>query len=285
MNKRIPEQQNLDFNVDEETLLLYFYGELEKSEKHLVESALKASGSLNQKYQELTQFLDQSIESSIPAPGDSFEQNIMAAIYRESEQQKEIEIDSKNSKESSLSFWSFLPFGSAGGVKLALGGALSLVLVFSVFLFGRWTAGPVDVITTVDNSLNESRGQFSETSMQKLLNARLVEHLDAGDRIFTLVSNGNGDLAEQIKERQQLIEELVVFNRIYRRLASQKGDQKLAELLGQMERLLVELENSVMETNGNSAHQAIDSIKNRVEKSDLIFKLKVTNKKYQNNFI
>jgi len=280
-DKTLNKQTDVESAFDDETLLFYFYGDLSSEDRLKVEKALKGSQELNSHYQMLTSFLDEKVDYEIPSPGDSFEQNIMAAIHRESEQvekEKSRAIQSNNEETTYLNFWRRL--------TPVFAGSLTLALVVSVFLFGRWSVGPEEVkLVAETNRPNNEGAYFSEASTARLLNTRLVEHLEAGDRLFTLVSNGNGDLQEQIKARQQMIEELVVFNRIYRRLADQKGDKQLAELLSQMERVLIELENGAFDSSGSGDYQTMNSIKQRVENSDLLFKLKVTNKKYQKNII
>ena len=273
-------------NWDEEDLILYFYGELDKSESEALKMALSQSEILEKKYLELTLLLEQKLNAPVAKPGENFQQNIMAAIHREAELSAS-NLSAKNKpspgKQTKAALWTrYFP-----GFKLVAGSALGILLVVGVFFFGRWTVIPTDDVQVADieNSPVGTSSGFSEASVSRVLMSKLSDHLESGDRIFTLVSNGNGDLTNQIQERQELIEELIVFNRIYRRLAKQKGDGQLVDLLSQMELLLVELENNTTTNGANANKETLNQVKQRLENSDLLFKLKVTNKKFQKNLI
>ncbi|TQV71559.1 hypothetical protein FLL45_20635 [Aliikangiella marina] len=271
----------------DEDLILYFYQELDEETRNRLGISLQTSDKLRQRYENLTHHLDGQLTINIPPPSDRLKQNIMAGIYRESLQSEKVRqdklLEANSPREKLISWKRYFP-----SVKLIGASALSLTLVVGIFYFGRWSATIQPTRPVADNHQeppSQLAASFTDATATRVLMSRLNDHLETSNRVLTLVSNGNGDLSAQIDQRKLLIEELIVFNRIYRRLAKNNGDNQLAELLRQMEVLLIELDNiSTQQATGESLN-ALNQIKERMEQGDLLFKLKITKKKFKNDFI
>ena len=280
-------------NWNDEKLILLFYGELSEAESEACLQAMEENPALRQQYAELCQFLDSSIEIDIPEPSSQFDQKIMAAVYQqealklqEGQLQKAQQQSNERSKENqatlaeSSSWLAWLP-----RLNIAVGAVAIVMMAISVFYIGRWSA-QIDTpqVAEQTNSSSDEMG-FTESASQKVLYSNLSRHLENSNRLFTLVSNGNGELAEQLQARQQMIEELVALNRLYRRIAEHSNDKVLVGTLQQMESILLELNNIRTEKEDQDSYVELQSIKSRIEESDLLFKLKVTNKNVENKII
>ncbi|TQV89358.1 hypothetical protein [Aliikangiella coralliicola] len=292
---------------NKEDLILFYYGELEQEQQQSLGNALTESVQLQREYAELCDFLDNSVNLEVTEPDSDLNHNIMESIYDIADQQKKraenqtkqserdnSEANHKADHQSTLmsGFASWLKqikwVSSTGWTNSAGAVMATLLLVVSVFYLGRMSVSGPDISEQVaQNSENTQAEQtskkiaFDQQASRRVMLTNVSAHLEMSDRLFTLVSNGNGDLPEQIEERQQVIEELVALNRLYRRIAEKSGDNQLASVLQQMESILLEL-NHIEKSATSSDWQ---NIRDRVDNADLLFKLRVTNKKLNKEII
>lgn len=261
-------------------LILFYYGELSQDQNESLRKALAESQALQQEYAELCDFLDNDIRDEVPEPSNNFNQQIMAAVYQQAEKQSETKSEVKQNNTI---------FQVINGLfnprLLATTFALGFVVI-SVFYLGRWSSqieqGPDIAGSTQQEPANPATNDNDLAQYgQRVLFNNVSTHIEQSSRLLTLVSNGNGDLASQIESRRKAIEELVALNRLYRRVAESSGDKQLANVLQQMESILVELNH----TSPQAKTDELLNIKQRVEDTDLIFKLKVTNKKLTQKII
>jgi hypothetical protein len=136
-------------------------------------------------------------------------------------------------------------------VPLAM--AASLIVAFVV---GRHSATPPPA----------AAGQGPE----RVLLVAVGDHLDRSERLLVEMSNAAPDAAADDGKRQQQAEELVAANRLYRQAAARAGEPGMADVLEELERLLVEV-----------AHQPsltptdVKELKRRIEFLGLLFKVRV----------
>ena len=265
---------------NKDDLILFYYGELNHDENREVRNALASSGELQQEYAELCDFLDNNARMEVPPAESNLNQRIMAGVFQEAEKQaahKEKKVNEKSTSDT-IGWLSLGNWPKLAGISFALS-----FVVISIFFLGRWSSPnkqPISIAETPINSM-EKREFFSAEESRRVLLNNVSSHFEIGGRLFTLVSNGNGEVSEQLEARKETIEELVALNRLYRRIAEKTGDKQLANLLHQMESILIEINN----TDASSASSDIDYLKERLDNSDLIYRLKVTNKKIDQKLI
>lgn len=254
----------------DEELVLYYYGELDESSAQQLRDALASNVDLRTRVEAIEQFLDHTISHDIPPPDRHFNQRIMAGIYREHAKGDQTHATPLRSR------WREAFNVGMRGLAWRKAFASSLLVVAvtaSVFYLGRWSAEP-DVISNPDYTA-QSADQFDTQTSQRVLYAGMRAHMEHSQRLLTRVSNADPDLQHNSADRQQVIDELIGFNRLYRRLAEQAGDHPLAQVLEQNEALLIELNNVAP----GSSSQTWRSLEQRVNQSDLVFKLKVANRR------
>jgi len=95
------------------------------------------------------------------------------------------------------------------------------------------------------------------------------DHLDSSGRVLLEVANAgvNGAVAVHPKRA----DELVAANRIYRQTAQQKGDERIAELLSDLEPILLELANAGSSLEGKK----LADLQKRIDSKGLLFKVRV----------
>lgn len=135
--------------------------------------------------------------------------------------------------------------------KWILSGALAAALV-GAFYFGRWTTAPAP----------RPEVARSEAGRARLLNAALVEHLDRSQRV--LVEMANSDSAPDAA----WIEDIIAANRLYRQAAVRAGQARVAAVMDDVERLLLEAKHATPDET--------QYLKRRLGDQELLFKVRVT---------
>lgn len=105
----------------------------------------------------------------------------------------------------------------------------------------------------------------------RLLFVVVNDHLDSSGRMLLEVANAgvNASLTMQ----PQRAEDLVTANRIYRQTAQQRGDERIAELLSELEPILLELAHA----GGSLEGKKLADLQKRIDSKGLLFKVRVMN--------
>ena len=106
---------------------------------------------------------------------------------------------------------------------------------------------------------------------QRVLVFVVSDHLEASERMLTDVSNADPKQDFDAEAQQQRAAELVASNRIYRQTALQRGDERIASLLADLEPILVELAHA----GKTLSPDELASIQKRIESKGLLFKVRV----------
>lgn len=97
------------------------------------------------------------------------------------------------------------------------------------------------------------------------------DHLDSTERVLLEIANAQPGKPLDMSARTQRAGELVASNRMYRQTAAQRGDQKLAAVLADIEPVLVELSHA-----GNHMSAAeLASLQKRIDSKGLLFQVRV----------
>src|SRR5688572_17852804 len=142
-----------------------------------------------------------------------------------------------------------------------------LLLVLASFLAGVWRGRGAG-----DDSIPEE-------IRQRVLQVAVADHLERSELLLTELLNGvnartgpaAADGSDQTPARLAQAETLVAAGRIYRQTASAAGDQGLAALLGDLERVLLE----VAHNDDPSAGSRLEGLRKQVESSGILFKVRV----------
>lgn len=260
----------------EQDLILFYYQELEAPLESELKLALTQSAELQQRYAQLCHLLDEQLELVVPEPSADLNQRIMAGIKRS----QALRSDTTSAQHSTAQPWwrglmEWLGAGPNSGFALA--SFVALCVVASTFYLGRLTA-PVESPTLAQQ---EQAYYLDQQASRRILLSQVSTHMQTGQRLLTRVSNGEPGLADEFEARQQMVDDLVAFNRMYRRVAEQSNDAMLASVLTQMESLLIELRH----TGGQTGEEPFKQIQQRLIETDLLFKLRVTDAKISQEII
>lgn len=138
--------------------------------------------------------------------------------------------------------------------------AAAVVLVVAAFLAGR-AMRPAPDEGTVATGLQA----LPPEARERVLQAALVDHLEASQRLMLEVVNA----PETLGDERVWAERLLGANRLYRRAAERAGQHRVAALLLEMEPVLTELANSPASLDGRGARE-------QIRDRDLLFKVRIT---------
>src|SRR5256886_398425 len=154
--------------------------------------------------------------------------------------------------------------------RLAAAGGI-VALIIAAFVVGRVTkrVGPADNVA--------NREQVRE----RVLVVAVGEHLGHSERMLIELSNEAPDDPKQkevdISAEQRRAEDLLQENRLYRQTALREGDAGLANVLDELERVLLDVAHSP----GEVTPAQLEAIQKKIEARGILFKVRVVNKELQ----
>lgn len=168
------------------------------------------------------------------------------------------------SREESVGWWQRLVSQGLFTPRrfAALAGVAALVLV--AFFAGRNTKDRG--LPIANNSVN---------MREKVLLLAVGEHLGRSEMMLTELSNteaknGGAQLID-ISAEQKRAEDLLSENRLYRQTALEQGDGRIANVLDELERVLLDVAHSPGEVTGAQ----LEAIRERIDDGGILFKVRV----------
>jgi hypothetical protein len=113
---------------------------------------------------------------------------------------------------------------------------------------------------------------------ERVLLVAVGDHLDRSQMVLAELSNapdGKGKI--DISSEQQIAQDLIDDNRLYRQTARSTGDTAVASVLDDLERVLVEVANSPSEV----TPEQFDQLRQEIRDRGLVFKVRVIGSQVQ----
>ena len=236
-------------HLNEEQLILYHYGEeayREPAERRAVAEHLATCNGCRLSYESLKRVLSAAETLPVPERAEGYGSEVWARL------RLRLDATPDNSTPSRWSWW-FAP------QRWALAGAMAALLIV-VFLFGR--------ITHLEPPTSAA---ISQQARERILLVAVGEHLERSQMILVELSNMPSDGKADISNEQHQAAELVGANRLYRQTALYAGENGVASVLEQLERVLVEVANSPSEVSSKE----MESLRKRIESQGILFKVRV----------
>ena len=234
----------------EDELILHYYGEAPAEIRCATEAHLAACPSCAAVWQELTTVLGAVTAVPVPEPGEDFERVMWARVSQA------------------------LPPRRTGWFQgqFALVGALAAALVAVI-------AGTLSWITlaTRDSSANtpvvaDGTDTGGADAQERVLLTALTEHLSQMEILLVEVMNAQPTPAEPDawSFQRTTADELVASGRLYRQTARQTGDLQVANMLEDLEGVLVEVAAAPEAVDRRN----VDFLRARIEDDALLFKVR-----------
>lgn len=222
----------------EEELILYRYGESPESEA--VERHLAGCERCREEYASLCGVLGAVDVAPVPERPDDYPEKIWRFVER-----------SGPRRRPDWRSW-------LSGPRLALAGSLAVLLLVA-FLAGR-----------VSGRRDFEFGPLAVETRERILLVAVGEHLEASQRVLIELVNADVTGGVDLADAQPLARDLAADNRVYRRTATEAGQPALADLLDDLERVLLELANGPENLNAIQ----LAELRRRIEARGLLIKVR-----------
>ena len=127
----------------------------------------------------------------------------------------------------------------------------------------------VAVQTATATATTATQPAIQPESTDRLVLVVVGDHLDASERVLLEVANADPNRTFLVGSERT--SDLVSANRIYRQTAAQRGDDRVATLLADLEPILIELSNAGDKLEG----EKLAELQKRIEAKGLLFKVRV----------
>ena len=149
-------------------------------------------------------------------------------------------------------------------------GAMAAV-VLGAFVAGRWSKPKV----------SDTPGASVAQVRERVLIVAVGDHLGKSEMVLMELANAtppaSGPKQINISAEQLRAEDLLDANRLYRETAQQNGDAALADVLDDLERVLMDVAHSPQEL----TPAKLESLQKRIEAHGILFKVRVVGKELQ----
>jgi hypothetical protein len=169
------------------------------------------------------------------------------------------------------SLLSFLP----APWRLATVGAAMAGLLVTAFVAGRFSnpSRPVNRPETVAKG-----ARTDDQGSERVLRAAVGDYLERSQMVLVELVNADPKRKMDITDEKERADDLVTETRLYRQTATRTGDTRIAALLDELERVLVDIRNSPSEV----TPQELDGFRKRLEADGILFKIRVLGSNVRN---
>jgi len=154
-----------------------------------------------------------------------------------------------------------------------LAGAAAMALAGVAFLAGRWTGAPGPVSAPAPAPATETAAVAAPAgdAAERILLVAAGEHFDRTQMVLAELVNADPAQAGILDAERARAADLVSTNRVIRQSAAAAGDEVMANLLEDLERVLLEVANG----GGDDSVAELEMVKARIESRGILFRLRV----------
>jgi hypothetical protein len=235
---------------NEQDLVLYFYGDAPQTaalERHLAECEECAA-----EFAQLRATLS-AIDYPVPERAADYEAQLWSTLRPRLE----------HSEAPRRSAWAAV----LQPRRWAIAGALAAIIVVA-FIAGRVTrpkeSSPIQVVKTQPPS-----------GKDRVLMVAVGDHLDRTEMILVELANTRAEGKVNISAERDFAQELVNENRLYRQTAQRDKDPEIANVLDQVERVLIDIAHHPDSVSGKD----LEELQKRIESQGVLFKVRVIESK------
>ena len=222
-------------HLAEEQLILHYYGEPEAAgaAEHLAACEI-----CREEYQRLQIVLNSVDSVPVPARNGDYSAQVWARIAPRVGRRK---------------WW-------ISAQRWVAAGAMAAMLAVA-FYAGRYTSEPPPPPDKL----------ASEAVRERILMVAVGDHLERSQMVLVELMNADTKSAVDISAEREMAESLLQENRLYRQTAQVSGKNRMAAVLEDLERVLMEIAHSPERATG----EQVDQIRNRIESQGLLFRVRV----------
>lgn len=236
----------MNAHLSEDELILHSYGEVDRADRERVDAHLASCPYCQLEKEKLARVLSM-IDTAPPVEAPAgFERTAWARL--------EPALDGNTGGSALKKFFWFPQWALAGGVA---------ALVVAAFVAGR--------VSTGDPAVPAAGALVADVEPAGVLHTTAADHLDRTQMMLVELANAETDGADVLAAEQKRAGDLVAANRVIRQSALQSGDAQIADILEDLERVLLEIANSPANVTSND----LTDLQSRITREDLLFRLRV----------
>lgn len=247
-------------HLTDEQLIHHFYGDEVVDTESSVDEHLRTCEACKALWNEITDALKVVDASRIPEPDSHFEQRIWTRV------QPALIAQTEPLEPRVLVFARRHPMAFAG---IATGLAAAVVAMLLVGHVWRITPGGAPDATASVAADPESR--------ERVLLTALDEHFQRSEMLLVEVMNSPMPTDAEFLVDRETADDLLDSSRLYRMSAEQNGKFRLAQMLEDIESVLVEIARSPEQVDRTDFR----SLQARIDSDDLLFKVRAVSKQVQ----
>jgi hypothetical protein len=229
--------------LSDETLILYYYGEV--SDREGIARRLSERPEERARYEALQRALDAIEAPEAPERSEEYGAQVWARIRSR--------LEPARPAARRRSWWLAPQWGLA---------AAALALVVVAFLAGRHLSR---------EEASPERWVVTGETRERILLAAVSGHLERTEMLLLELANSQGRGATHLAIERELAGELSSEGRLYRAAAEAAGQVEVADLLEEIERLLIDLSHGPERLSAGG----LKHLQDRLEERDLLFRLRV----------
>jgi hypothetical protein len=250
-------------HLTEEQLVLYHYGDAgDRVETAPIEEHLRTCPVCQADFDQLRRTLAAVEQVPVPDRPDGYGADVWARL--------------QPSLEHGAGGWRERLMSALSPRRLALAGAAATLVVCAVVAarvlpWHRPAAPPPSPTTQAPPASSRAAASDRERVQERVLRVAVGDLLERSQMTLTeLVNNPSGTTVD-ISDEQQRVRDLVTENRLYRQTALTTGEPAVANVLDDLERVLVEVANGP----STLSPEEFGRVRKRIEQQGIIFKVRV----------
>lgn len=237
-------------HLTQEELILNYYRELDSREH------LDACAECRDELARLARVLDSIEPVEVPEPDHEYESRVWNRLAWRLPAEKKKRGNTQWTKW--LAAAAMLAFAFVGGLLMRKD--------------APQPAPSVATKTTPANPAQPAADASTQQQRDRILLVVVGDHFDESERVLVELTNlSPGDDDTDITREQQRAEELLASNRLYRRTATDRGEENVATLLDELEPVLMQIAHAPSQVSADELRR----MQKRVEAKGLVFKLRV----------
>lgn len=241
-------------HLTEEELILHYYGETARPDQSRVQDHLATCEECQAANAQLGRVLHLVETTPMPEAPPGFERTVWARLEPQLDTNRDGFI--RRSAQRGGGWFAAPQWALAGGVA---------ALLVVAFVAGRFSSQPPAAVPTPIVSAQ------ADGSPERVLRAAVGDHLDRSQMMLVELVNADSDHPDVLAGEQSRAADLVSANRLFRQSAEQSGDAAIADILDDLERVLLEIANAP--TDSTVGERA--DLKSRIQTEDLLFRVRV----------
>lgn len=264
-------------HLTDEDLVLHFYGEAPAEQESIVDEHLESCAECQTLWHEITGTLKLVDAARVPEPAGDFEQTMWARVQAALPAPGMPGINDVDPIVTSIDEYRARRFSRRMVVRFVVPAvAVAAAVLLAVFVGRDGFPGSRPAVTPGTAPAAAAKAAADPRGSERVLLTALDEHFQRSETLLVEVMNG-GPAAQEIAFERQAADELLDSSRVYRVLAQQGGKVRLADMLEELESVLVEIARSPEKVDRTDFR----SLRARIEDDNLLFKVRVVSQQIQ----